>query len=111
MRGHNQVWVSGYVGGKIVSGSTKDGNPAFSFMVFSEDSGKNETRVRINAYGPVAKQCDEEAVSDVYCTVIGELMNRSGQYGKITEIRAKKINFFPTPEDEEEMKNEWQAER
>lgn len=111
MRGHNQVWVSGYVGGKIISGNTKDGNPAFSFMVFSEDSGKNETRVRINAYGPVAKQCGEEATADVYCTVIGELMNRSGQYGKITEIRAKKINFFQAPEDEEGEQDEQQQEQ
>jgi hypothetical protein len=100
MRGHNQVWLSGYVEGKIVAGTTRDGGNAFSFSVASEDSGQNPTRVRINAYGPIARKCDEEVAQGAYCTVLGELMNRSGKYGKLTEIRAKKVDFFPSDEGE-----------
>ena len=101
MRGHNQVWVSGYVEGKILSSTTRDGGPAFSFSVSSEDSGQNLTRVRINAYGPIARQCDDEAVRGAYCHVVGELMNRSGKFGKLTEIRAKKVDFFSATDDDE----------
>lgn len=95
MRGHNQVLVSGTVEGKMVSGTTGDGGSAFSFSVASEDSGNKTMRVRINAYGQTANQCDDEAVRGQYCIVIGELMNRSGKFGKLTEIRAKTVEFLP----------------
>lgn len=96
MRGHNQVWLSGYVGGKIVSGRTNGGNQAFSFAVNSEDSGSNATRIRVNAYGSIARKCERELAKGHYCSVLGELMNRSGKFGELTEIRAKKIDVFPS---------------
>lgn len=95
MRGHNQVWLSGYVGGKIVTGKTGGGNEAFSFAINSEDSGSSSTRVRVNAYGPVARKCSK-LTKGVYCSVLGELMNRSGRFGELTEVRAKKIDIFPS---------------
>lgn len=96
MRGHNQVWLSGYAGGKIVAGRTGGGNQAFSFVISSEDSGKNSIRVRVNAYGAIAHKCTQELSRGVYCFVLGELMNRSGKYGELTEIRVKKIDIFPS---------------
>lgn len=101
MRGQNQVWFSGYVEGKILAGTTRDGGNAFSFSIASEDSGQNLTRVRINAYGPVARKCNDEVAQGAYCTVLGELMNRSGKYGKLTEVRAKRVDFFPSDEGQE----------
>lgn len=96
MKGHNQVWLSGHVGGKIISGQTGKGNQAFSFAVNSEDSGSNATRIRVNAYGPVARKCEQELSKGAYCLVLGELMNRNGKYGELTEIRVKKIDVFPS---------------
>jgi len=99
MRGHNQVLISGYVEGKMVSGTTGDGGNAFSFSVSSEDSGRKSMRVRVNAYGPMATQCDDEARSGSYCIVVGELMNRSGKFGKLTEVRAKTVEFVSDDEE------------
>ena len=58
-RGHNQVWISGRVGGKIVSGETRDGDSAFSFGIHSESGDQHVTLVRVNAYGDVADLCSE----------------------------------------------------
>lgn len=100
MRAHNQVLISGYVEGKMISGTTGDGGVAFSFAVASEDSGSKSMRVRVNAYGETARQCDDEAQKGLYCIVIGELMNRAGKFGKLTEIRAKTVEFLPGVDNE-----------
>lgn len=100
MRGHNQVLVSGYVEGKMVSGTTGDGGSAFSFSVASEDSGRKTMRVRVNAYGSMADKCGDEAQRGVYCIVAGELMNRSGKFGKLTEVRAKTVEFVSDVDNE-----------
>jgi len=94
MSGHNQVLISGYVEGRLVSGTTGDGGEACSFSVASIDAGQKTTRVRVNAYGPVAEQCEQESYAGSYCVIAGELMNRPGKFGKLTEIRAKKVEFF-----------------
>jgi hypothetical protein len=96
MKGQNQVWLSGYVGGRIITGRTGGGNQAYSFALKSEDSGNNVTRVRVNAYGAIARKCMRELEKGHYCSVLGELMNRAGKYGELTEIRAKKIDVFPS---------------
>ena len=93
MGGHNQVLISGYVEGRVFSGNTGDGEEACSFSVVSGDSGQKQTRVRINAYGSVATQCEQESRGGAYCVITGELMNRPGKFGKLTEIRAKKVEF------------------
>jgi single-stranded DNA-binding protein len=101
MRGHNQVLISGTVEGKMVSGTTGDGGSAFSFSVASTDSGRKAMRVRVNAYDQTAEQCNDEARRGSYCIVIGELMNRSGKFGKLTEIRAKTVEFISDIDNEE----------
>lgn len=92
--GRNQVQISGHVEGRVVSGTTGDGEEACSFLIASGDGGARVTRVRVNAYGHVAVQCVRENRVDSYCVIAGELMNRPGRYGKLTEIRAKKVEFF-----------------
>ena len=96
MKGHNQVWLSGYVGGKILFSNTKSGEPAFSFGISSEDSGDNVTWVRVNAYGPIAVNCKERVSRGSYCQVLGELMNRNGKFGELTEVRAKDVVCYPS---------------
>jgi len=95
MKGHNQVWLSGYVGGKILFSNTRSGEPAFSFGISAADSGKNVTWVRVNAYGQIAVDCKDTLTKGVYCQVLGELMNRSGKFGELTEVRAKDVVFYP----------------
>jgi len=93
MTGQNQVLISGYVESRLLVGKTGDGGEACSFTVVSGDSGQKMTHVRINAYGPLAAQCEQESKVGLYCVIIGELMNRPGKFGKLTEIRAKKVEF------------------
>lgn len=93
--GHNHVLISGHVEGRVLSGTTGDGGEACSFSVASGDGGQRVTRVRVNAYGDVAAQCIGGIGDGAYCVITGELMNRPGKYGKLTEIRAKKVEFFP----------------
>lgn len=85
--GRNLVWLSGRVGGKMVSSQTRSGEAAFSFSL----SPGGGLRVRINLYGELAQWCDEELEKGSFCQVVGELMNRSGKYGELTEVRAKDI--------------------
>lgn len=91
--GHNQVLVSGHVDSRLVRGVTGDGGEACSFSVESGDGGPKMTYVRINAYGAVAEQCGRESRPGLYCVIIGELMNRPGKHGRLTEIRAKMVEF------------------
>jgi hypothetical protein len=93
MTGQNQVLISGYVESRVLTGTTGDGGEACSFSVASGDSGNKITHVRINAYGSLAEQCERESKLGSYCVIIGELMNRQGKFGKLTEIRAKKVEF------------------
>lgn len=90
----NQVLISGYVESRIEAGNTRDGGDACSFSVASGDSGQKITRVRVNAYGLVAQQCEQESRVGAYCVITGELMNRPGKFGKLTEIRAKRVEFL-----------------
>jgi single-stranded DNA-binding protein len=94
MGGHNQVLISGHVETEVFVGTTGDGGEACSFSVTSGDSGQKITHVRVNAYGSVAEQCEREIKVGSYCVIVGELMNRPGKFGKLTEIRAKKVEFI-----------------
>jgi single-stranded DNA-binding protein len=108
MRGHNFVWLSGNIGGKIVSGKTRDNEPAYSFSIATDDGVRPATWVRINTYSQLALRCQQRVVKGIYAIVAGELMNREGKCGELTEIRAKDIVFFPAamiPEPEKESAN------
>lgn len=94
-RGHNHVFLGGYVDGGLISGTTSDGGKAFSFVMAFLDSGDRPTRIRVNAYGYLATVCDEQASENTFCFVVGEVMNRLGKYGRMIEVRVKEIEFFP----------------
>jgi single-stranded DNA-binding protein len=94
MKGHNAVFISGNVGGNIVSGMTKDNSPASSFSVATEDTGRGTTWVRVNVYGSLALKCKQNITKGTYVSLIGELMNRNGIHGELTEVRARNILFF-----------------
>jgi|SRR5580704_6049594 single-stranded DNA-binding protein len=94
MRGHNEVWISGNIGGKIVKSQTRDGRSACSFAVASEGEKHRLTWVRVNVYDRLADYCKEVLDKGLYCSVVGELMNRDGQHGELTEVRARNIIFL-----------------
>ena len=96
MKGMNHVWLAGNIGGRIIFGRTRDDDLACSFSVAS-DHGGGTTWARVNAYGTVAAQCQGRAEKGVYVMVRGELMNRHGQFGELTEIRALDVVFLPAP--------------
>lgn len=104
MRGHNEVWISGNVGGKIVVSKTRDDREACSFQLASENSKSRTTWVRINVYDGLAENCKNRLRKGIYCTVLGELMNREGQYGELTEIRARDVIFFEKDSNEEDRR-------
>lgn len=93
MRGHNVVMLSGNIGGNIVNGKTRDDRPAFSFGVASQNEKKRTTWVRVNSYDKLAEYCATTADKGLYVSVIGELMNRDGKYGELTEVRAHQVIF------------------
>jgi single-stranded DNA-binding protein len=93
MRGHNTVIFSGNIGGTIVSGETKDKRPAFSFGIASQNEKHRTTWARVNSYDKLAEYCSINADKGGYVSVIGELMNRDGKYGELTEIRAHQVIF------------------
>ena len=106
MRGHNRVWLSGNVGGKIVKSTTSDGNPACSFMLASNQVGREATWVRINCFGELVTKIQDKLKKGAYFSVEGELMNRQGKYGELTEVRAKDIVFIiPGKEETESTEN------
>lgn len=100
----NQVIIVGYVDGGVVSGVTRDGGLACSFSIDSVDSGQKTTSIRVNAYGQLAEQCVDSVSHGNYCLVIGELMNRPGRFGNLTEVRAKKVESFLS-QDRESLEN------
>jgi single-stranded DNA-binding protein len=94
MRGHNTVTISGNVGSSIVIGKTStDGRSACSFALASQNDKRRLTWVRINAYDKLAEYCSKKLNKGIYVSVVGELMNRSGQHGELTEVRAHQVIF------------------
>lgn len=110
MKGHNKVWISGNVGGKIVHSQTRDSNPACSFSLASEQEGRGATWVRVNCYGQLAIKLKDFLKRGAYLSVEGELMNRAGKFGELTEVRAKDvIPILPgkDSEGEDNYDEEW----
>lgn len=99
MRGHNEVWISGNIGGNIVKGQTNDGRSACSFGVASEGEQHRLTWVRINVYDRLADYCKEVAERGIYCSIVGEMMNRDGKFGELTEVRARSVIFNRSTSD------------
>ncbi len=89
----NTVKLSGHVSSRFVAGTTKDGHRACSFLITSESLDGRRVKVRVNAYDELAEICDKFFTRESDCSVVGELMNREGQFGELTEIRAKEVIF------------------
>jgi single-stranded DNA-binding protein len=104
MRGINKVFVTGNASGKISYHATSSGVPACSFSIAcdrrSQEGPPVTAWVRVNAYGRgLVNVCRSLFAKGVYVIVEGELMNREGQLGDITEVRAREVVFVaPVPD-------------
>lgn len=98
MRGINKVILSGNVAGNITFGEMSGGSDALSFSVASDrkSSGATITAwVKINVYQEaLVRICRTRLLKGGYVLVEGELMNRDGQHGELTEVRAREIIFL-----------------
>ncbi len=101
----NFVALAGNVGGKIVFGKTRYEDPACSFSVSTEDGSGRTIWVRVNAYSDLAIYCQDKIEKGIFVSVFGELMNRDGKCGELTEIRATDIVPTYCPKDKEDKEN------
>lgn len=96
MKGVNHVSVSGNVGDKIEFGETGRGAEACGFNMAAEPrtGGAGPVWIRVNVYDPaLIAECKRRLARGTYVVVDGQLMNRAGRFGEITEIRAKELIF------------------
>jgi len=102
MRGINKVFVTGNASGKISFHETGNGIPACSFCIASDrrsPDGPVTAWVKVNAYGAgLVGICRSRFSKGVYVVIEGELMNRDGKYGSVTEVRAKEVVFIQPEE-------------
>jgi single-stranded DNA-binding protein len=98
MRGVNRVIISGNVSGNIHYGSTGQGSSALSFSLASDRKVNGSTItawVKVNVYlDPLVRICKARLDKGGYILVEGELMNRDGVHGELTEVRAREIIFL-----------------
>jgi single-stranded DNA-binding protein len=100
MRGVNRVVISGNCQGRVnFSPTDGKGTPACSFYLTSDRHSHGDVvsvNVKINAYGDgLVRACRARLTKGLYVLVEGELMNRDGQIGELTEVRAREIIFIP----------------
>jgi single-strand DNA-binding protein len=108
MRGLNKVTLAGNVGGDINFATLPGGEPALSFALASDrrasDGGQITVWVRVNVYiAPLITICRDRLRKGTYVLVDGELMNRDGVHGQLTEVRAREILFFTTNRGEKDV--------
>ena len=99
MRGLNKTIISGNVSGDINFSELPNRDPALSFSLASDrragDGGQVTVWVRVYVYIiPLIDICRKRLKKGGYVLIDGELMNREGVHGKLTEIRAREIIFF-----------------
>lgn len=104
MRGVNKVVISGNVTGSIEYGRTGKGDGVCGFHMASDrhaSGGDIVTAfIKINVYAEgLVRVCKSKLIKGVYVLVEGELMNREGQHGGLTEVRARDIIFIPREGD------------
>jgi len=96
MRGVNSVILSGNVG-KVNFGTMNSGADVLSFTVASDRYGNGDkitVWVKINVYVEnLIRICKSKLSRGGYVIVQGELMNREGQHGELTEVRAREVIF------------------
>jgi len=98
VRGINKVIISGNVAGNINFAELPEGASALSFSVASDRKANGSTItawVKINVYHEaLVRICRSRLAKGNYVLVEGELMNREGQHGELTEVRAREIIFI-----------------
>lgn len=103
MKGINKVIISGNVLGSIEYGRMTNGAEACGFSVASDRHSANgvvTAFVKVNVYVEgLIRICKTKLLKGTYVLVEGELMNRDGQHGDLTEVRAREIIFLPRGED------------
>ena len=99
-RGLNRVIVSGNAAADARFQSTGSGTPCATFKIACDRRGANKGEivtawVKINVYGDALVEiCKSRLHKGSYVLVEGELMNRDGAVGEVTEIRAKELIFI-----------------
>lgn len=98
MRGINKVIVSGNVTGAIEFGKTQAGLEVCGFHVASDrhtsGGGVVTAFIKVNVYvDGLVRICKTRLIKGIYVLVEGELMNREGQHGDLTEVRAREVIF------------------
>jgi single-stranded DNA-binding protein len=96
-RGMNKWWGAGNVSGNITYSSTDGGTPTVTFQMACDRKAKDTvltTWVKVNIYGHgLVEACRGRLTKGAYVMVDGELMNRDGKLGELTEVRAREIVF------------------
>lgn len=103
-KGYTRATLVGDVSGTIAYAETNTGVPTVTFQVACDDFGARETVwVKVNAYGSrLVSSCRERLSKGARLFVDGGLMNRSGQYAQMLEVRARDLIFFPSRSHEKE---------
>jgi single-stranded DNA-binding protein len=101
VRGINRVIISGNVSARIQYARTGNGSEVCTFTLASDRPGSNgaviSAFIKCNVYSPgLVDVCKRKLAKGVYVIVEGELMNRDGQIGELTEVRARDVIFVVT---------------
>lgn len=98
--GWNRWEGGGNVTSRIDFTSKPDGTPVGTFTMACDRwtrGGTVTAYVKINVYGKLAEVCQPRLAKGMFVRVEGELMNRSGQYGELMEVRARDVTFLSSP--------------
>lgn len=99
MKSFNAVHISGRVLDGIEYGRTGNQSNACSFTLASDRTASGgeiitvTTKVNVYVEG-LLRICKLKLAKGCYVVVLGELMNRDGIHGVLTEVRARDILFF-----------------
>jgi len=100
-RAINRVLISGNVT-RVFYANTGNGKDACTFTLASDRHARGDVItafVKVNVYGNgLVDTCRKRLLQGGYVFVEGELMNRDGQHGELTEVRAQKV-IFTGPEE------------
>lgn len=92
----NHVSISGNVG-KLEFATTGNGSPVCNFQMASDRRARDNTItawVKVNVYSKgLVEVCRSRLRKGLKVWVEGELMNRDGRLGELTEVRARKVLF------------------
>jgi single-stranded DNA-binding protein len=101
VRGINRVIISGNLSSRITYAKTGNGSEVCTFTLASDRPGSNgvvvSAYIKCNVYSQgLVDVCRRKLAKGSYVIVEGELMNRDGQIGELTEVRARDVIFVVT---------------